>query len=87
MSTQNSKRARTEAVARRVMAELEAAGLGRVDLAEILDMPMSTAHRRAAGVTPFRVDELMTLAKALNLPASAFIDGPPALVTRGGARR
>lgn len=63
-------------VADNVRAELARRRVRQVDLADILGISRTAAHRRLTGQIPFDVDQLRTVADHLGVSASELLGEP-----------
>ena len=71
----SSDRAR---IASLVRAELAIAQISGRKLAERMGWPVDATSRRLRGDVAFRADELMAIARELNVPAARFVQAEPA---------
>jgi len=63
-------------IAGEVRAELARQQKTQRDVASILGLPQQSIQQRLAGKTPWRAEELATLADALGVPVSRFFAEP-----------
>lgn len=67
----------TNQVAAEVRAHMARVRMSQVKLAEILGLPQTSVSKRLRGITPFRIDELGTVAAALGVHPAALLGGNP----------
>lgn len=59
--------------AKKVEAARQAAGVSLLSLANQAGIAYTTLHRRIAGHSSFYMEELHSIAKALNVPVTSFV--------------